>query len=79
MNSLEQQVGEHHVNVETPDTAATEHEPAAFSNPLGGQIGNRNNLRGPGYWAVDLRLKKDIKMRGRTAKVAVLRRSVQRL
>lgn len=34
----------------------------AFSFPLGGQIGNRNNLRGPGYWTIDLRLKKDIKM-----------------
>jgi hypothetical protein len=35
---------------------------AAVSFPLGGQIGNRNNLRGPGYWTVDLRLKKDIQM-----------------
>jgi hypothetical protein len=35
---------------------------AAYSNPLGGQIGNRNNLRGPGYWTTDLRLKKDINM-----------------
>jgi hypothetical protein len=35
---------------------------AAFSNPFGGQIGNRNNLRGPGYWTVDLRVKKEIKM-----------------
>jgi hypothetical protein len=26
---LEQQVGEHHVNVDTPDTAPTEDEPAA--------------------------------------------------
>jgi hypothetical protein len=34
----------------------------AFSFPLGGQIGNRNNLRGPGYSTVDLRLRKDIKM-----------------
>jgi hypothetical protein len=34
----------------------------AFSFPFGGQIGNRNNLRGPGYWTVDLRLKKDFKM-----------------
>jgi len=35
---------------------------SAFSFPLGGQIGNRNNLRGPGYWTVDLLVKKDIKM-----------------
>ena len=35
---------------------------AAFSNPLGGQIGNRNNLRGPSYWTTDLRLKKEINM-----------------
>jgi carboxypeptidase family protein len=35
---------------------------SAFSFPLGGEIGNRNNLRGPGYWTVDLRVKKDIKM-----------------
>jgi hypothetical protein len=34
----------------------------AFSFPFGGQIGNRNNLRGPSYWTVDLRLKKDFKM-----------------
>jgi len=34
----------------------------AFSFPLGGQIGNRNNLRGPGYSTVDLRVRKDIKM-----------------
>jgi len=26
---LEEQVGEHHVNVDTPDTAPTEDEPAA--------------------------------------------------
>jgi len=34
----------------------------AFSFPLGGQIGSRNNLRGPGYWTVDLRVKKEIRM-----------------
>lgn len=34
----------------------------AFSFPLGGQIGNRNNLRGPGFWTVDARVKKEIKM-----------------
>lgn len=34
----------------------------AFSFPFGGQIGNRNSLRGPGFWTVDLRLRKDIKM-----------------
>ena len=35
---------------------------AAFANPLGGQNGNRNDLRGPTYWTVDARLGKDIKM-----------------
>lgn len=34
----------------------------AFTNVLGGQIGNRNDLRGPRYWTVDLRLKKEIGM-----------------
>jgi len=34
----------------------------AFSFPLGGQIGSRNNLRGPGFSTVDLRVAKDIKM-----------------
>ena len=40
------------------DTAAQ----AAFDNPLGGEIGNRNDLRGPHYWEVDLSLLKDIKL-----------------
>jgi hypothetical protein len=35
---------------------------AAYSFPFGGQIGNRNNLRGPSYWTVDLRLKKEFKI-----------------
>lgn len=34
----------------------------AFSFPLGGQIGNRNNLRGPAFWTVDARVKKEIGM-----------------
>jgi len=33
---------------------------AAFNNPLGGQIGNRNDLRGPHFWNVDAALLKDI-------------------
>jgi hypothetical protein len=37
---------------------------SAFSFPFGGQIGSRNNLRGPGYYTVDLRLKKEIKLPG---------------
>lgn len=35
---------------------------AAFVNPLGGEIGSRNNLRGPGFWNVDFALLKNFKM-----------------
>lgn len=35
---------------------------AAFINPAGGQIGNRNDLRGPGFWNVDLAVLKNFKM-----------------
>ncbi|MGB6460530.1 MAG: hypothetical protein WBG02_11245, partial [Candidatus Acidiferrum sp.] len=33
-----------------------------FSNPLAGQSGNRNDLRGPGYWTIDAALLKNIKL-----------------
>jgi Carboxypeptidase regulatory-like domain len=33
-----------------------------FSNPLAGQSGNRNDLRGPGYWTVDAALLKNIRL-----------------
>jgi len=32
---------------------------SAFNNPLGGEIGNRNDLRGPHFWNVDAALLKD--------------------
>lgn len=35
---------------------------AAFSNPLGGQAGSRNDLRGPHFWNIDAAVLKDIKM-----------------
>lgn len=34
----------------------------AFSNPLAGQAGSRNDLRGPGFWNIDAAVLKDIKM-----------------
>jgi len=34
----------------------------AFRNPNGGEIGNRNVLRGPSFWNVDLTIKKTFKM-----------------
>ena len=40
------------------DTAAL----AAFRNPLAGEIGSRNNLRGPSYWNVDMALSKNFKL-----------------
>jgi hypothetical protein len=33
-----------------------------FSNPLAGQSGSRNDLRGPGYWTVDAALLKNIRL-----------------
>ena len=35
---------------------------AAFRSPFGGEIGPRNNLRGPSYWNVDLALSKNFKL-----------------
>ena len=35
---------------------------AAFRNPFGGEIGPRNNLRGPSFWNVDLALSKNFKL-----------------
>ena len=34
----------------------------ALRNPHGGEIGNRNNLRGPGFWNVDLAVLKNIRL-----------------
>ena len=34
----------------------------AVRNPRGGEIGNRNNLRGPAFWNVDLAVLKNFKM-----------------
>jgi hypothetical protein len=33
-----------------------------FANPLAGQSGNRNDLRGPGYWTIDAALLKNIRL-----------------
>jgi hypothetical protein len=33
-----------------------------FSNPLAGQSGSRNDLRGPGYWTIDAALLKNIRL-----------------
>jgi hypothetical protein len=35
---------------------------AAFRNPHGGEIGQRNNLRGPNFWNLDLGLAKNFKL-----------------
>jgi hypothetical protein len=35
---------------------------AQFSNPFGGEVGNRNDLRGPDYWTIDAALLKNIKL-----------------
>lgn len=35
---------------------------AAFRNPLAGEIGPRNTLRGPSYWNMDLALSKNFKL-----------------
>jgi hypothetical protein len=35
---------------------------AAFDNPLGGEIGNRNDLRGPHFWNLDAALLKDFRL-----------------
>ena len=35
---------------------------AQYSNPLAGQSGNRNDLRGPGFWTIDAALLKNIKL-----------------
>lgn len=34
----------------------------AVRNPRGGEIGNRNNLRGPGFWNVDMAVLKNIRL-----------------
>ncbi|HEX6126679.1 MAG TPA: TonB-dependent receptor [Pyrinomonadaceae bacterium] len=34
----------------------------AFRNPVGGEIGQRNNLRGPSFWNLDLSLAKNFRM-----------------
>lgn len=35
---------------------------SAIRNPFGGEIGNRNNLRGPTFWSADIALLKNFKM-----------------
>jgi hypothetical protein len=35
---------------------------AAFRNPFAGEIGPRNNLRGPSYWNMDMSLSKNFKL-----------------
>jgi len=44
------------------DATASAAARAAFRNPLGGEIGARNNLRGPSFWNVDLSLAKNFRM-----------------
>ena len=44
------------------DTTATNSVLDAFRNPVGGEIGQRNNLRGPSFWNADLSLAKNIRM-----------------
>jgi hypothetical protein len=34
----------------------------AFRNPVGGEIGQRNNLRGPSFWNLDLGLAKNFRL-----------------
>jgi hypothetical protein len=41
----------------------------AFSNPFGGQNGNRNDLRGPHFWTIDLTLLKNFTMPWREQKL----------
>ncbi|HLZ13754.1 MAG TPA: carboxypeptidase-like regulatory domain-containing protein [Candidatus Acidoferrum sp.] len=50
------------------DTTAAQ---AAFTNPLGGQIGNRNDLRGPQFWNVDAALLKDFGLRSEREKLTL--------
>jgi hypothetical protein len=44
---------------------------AAFNSPLGGQIGNRNDLRGPQFWNVDAALLKDFGLRSERQKLTL--------
>jgi hypothetical protein len=44
------------------DTNATDAALNSFSQPQGGQIGQRNNLRGPSFWNLDLGLAKSFRM-----------------
>ncbi|HKP70748.1 MAG TPA: carboxypeptidase regulatory-like domain-containing protein [Pyrinomonadaceae bacterium] len=44
------------------NTTATNSVLDAFTNPAGGEIGQRNNIRGPSYWNVDLSLAKNFRM-----------------
>ena len=44
------------------DTTATNAVLDAFRNPVGGEIGQRNNLRGPSFWNVDLSVAKNFRM-----------------
>jgi hypothetical protein len=44
------------------DATATTGVLSSFRNPHGGEIGQRNNLRGPSFWNVDLSLAKSFAM-----------------
>ncbi len=44
------------------DATATAAALGAFSNPLNGEIGNRNSLRGPSFWNLDLGLQKNFRL-----------------
>jgi hypothetical protein len=45
----------------------------AVRNPHGGEIGNRNNLRGPGFWNVDLAVLKNFSLGSETQRRLQLR------
>jgi hypothetical protein len=45
----------------------------AVRNPHGGEIGNRNNLRGPGFWNVDLAVLKNFRLGSETQRRLQLR------
>lgn len=44
------------------DAAATAAALASFRNPIGGEIGERNNLRGPSFWNLDLGMAKNFRL-----------------